>query len=455
MVITTSLRTVQKQGEVLLLIFKLLSVSAPACPASAETAAPDQPALLLSPAEVQVGDIMLRFSASFKQRSSGPSVTLAVEAENRGGATVTVRSGSAVLNGRFMTDESFLVYALEPGRTGSGTLSLWPDDLMGLDFLSEIAFTVKVEAGATDPAPQTADVRLELSGDPVAGAETPEPLAESESDSVAWMDFSLEYRDYGGLRGVVYIRNDTDEPLYRECSLLVDGVMLEGVCILDADPHTEAFRPFEVWNYAVLFNDELTVEGSGASKVHTMDSLLQHAGLQSASRLEFWPRFEAAESPVVSLPLSEPFALSAATPAPATAVLLEGNVEVRLESAVVADNGVSLGLWIVNHTDEGQSLSIQLQAADDVPAAAEPLVLFRDAFPIPPRSAAAKCVALKTEGLLPFSSDLGSLDFRFFVGKQPCTPSSLEFPDGTSLGTYLGMQFFAEDLTVTAGEPEE
>ena len=408
----------------------------------------------LSPAETEAEGVLLRWEIIRNTEGRNPQVRIRMEAENRTGTDLSVSGSEYVLNGRRMTSSGPYLSELPAGGTQTDERQLQSEDILGLEELTSVDLALHVSPkDGEDEESRAVQVHLEVSGCSLEGvsAPMPETLAETRTGETEWRLLSLEQNDQGEFSGLLYLRNDSEEPLYEEVTMLAEGVRAGWSWSVSADPGLERIIPFSVSNSDTVSRFRLRTAGRDQLYALAVTQAAERAGVSEIRQVELWrgmsDSWGKAGEPI-RLELKTPLKLRAPEePAPELTPILEGaeGVEVQLESVYIADNGVGLGLRIRNDTEKTVFLQAMLPAVGEGFLADEfdPY----DGIVLPPHTRAVKCFSVSGLEPDPAPGDPAEeVRFRFRIGNRTSTEAVLRLPAGTAFGAEKGTLLGAGEI---------
>ena len=410
----------------------------------------------ISPAEIEDGDWKLTFSAQLSSGGENPRLSLRVDAENRGRKRFNVRTDPLILNGIRTVESYFSFYDFRPGEKKTDSLAFSGNDLMGLDRIETVSGMIRVEP-VTDSSGRTDEVipfTLALTDCDVSAfaPEMPEALAETTENGLTWKLLSLEEKNDGGLTGTVYVRNDTETGLAQSFQVAVNDVRAESSLGVRAAPGTFCITRLTYQNLSEVSSFDLTIDQSEKLYVMGVQQALQGAGWQQVERVSLWPDdiVPGGDKAAATLELDQPRPLSPAERQPEGLPILTGGVEAKLESVLIGDDALALGLRVHNHLDRSVRLQPGRARINDIPVNGDQR--FTDYWAVlPPRMDAVLCAVLETEENFTPGDAVDTLSLCFDADNYRSSPVQISFPEGTRIGAEGGTYLYADDLTVNAG----
>ena len=357
-----------------------------------------------------------------------------------------------VLNGSRITSGGLYLYSSEAGQEGHASYTIRDDDLLNMDEIRSIDFTLKIkETGVYDSEAVEIPLHFEVGNGTLSGIrEIPEKaICEACQDGISWELLSLEWDPQGALNGLMRIRNDTEEEVWDGGCVLVNGIRSDDHYYIDwMYPHTEKYCHFTMENRAVL-SSEIRIDGAYTSYALGMPDVLQKAGIEAIDRIEL-VNLDDREGTVrrkVCLELGEPLPVPKAEEEfPERIMLMDGDVCAELESVVVGDDGIGLALRFVNRTDEIRVIRIDDPIADETPLSRSEYDFVSTSVTLLPGTEAYVCRSLDNSDVLIPGLELKELDFCFLIDEEKREPVRIRFPEGTVFGASGGSYFDAGDL---------
>ncbi|MBO7662468.1 MAG: hypothetical protein J6U01_03775 [Clostridia bacterium] len=410
----------------------------------------------VSPAGKEGEDWKLTFFAQLSSGGENPRLSLRVEAENRGKEGLDFRSDPLILNG-IRTAESFIsVYNVSAGEKSTDSLAFSGNVLMGLDQIETVSGVIRV--GPSDYSSRRPEevipFTLSLADCSVSAfaPEMPEALAETTENGLTWKLLSLEEKNDGSLTGTMYVRNDMETSLSQNYQVLVNDVRSESALGVRVAPGTSCISRLTFQNLSKVSSYDVSMDQSDKPYVMGVRQALQHAGWQQVERMSLWPDEQPAvrDKAAATLELNSPWPLSPAEQQPECVPIQTGDVEAKLESVLIADDALALGLRLHNHLDRCVTLKPREAQINETPLSGK--VQFTDYWTVlPPHADAVLCAVLETEENFAPGDPVHSLSLCFEADNYRSSPVQIGFPEGTQIGAKGGTYLYANDLTVNAG----
>ena len=409
---------------------------------------PNEAAVMVSPSLIEKDKVALRVSAVQKNTKQDPALVLNFDLENRAEEVRDYRGTEFVLNGNRMASKYLWRSSVKPGESESYTISLQAEDLTGLTEVETVDFDLEISGSDYNAEKETLHVHLELQGADVSAFVPipPASLSEVQTENALWRLVSLEQMADGSFSGILCVRNDSDTELNTEAALMMNGVRAEGTVALKLAPHQERYFPFTAENGVRVNRFNLHVADSRRLYHLGVSQALEQAGVRAVEQVELWLGLDDSlglDGEKISLALQTPLPLQEAEKALAQIPLLEGDVSVSVESVLIADDGVALGLRLRNTSDESVFLQmVRPEMNGTAFDGFEPL----SAIVLPAHSAAVRCLMLRVDKAFQPGDSVNELQFTFRNGNVLSEPAKLVFPEGSVLGAPGGTLLEAAEM---------
>ena len=243
---------------------------------------------------------------------------------------------------------------LAPGETRVDSFHIEQTALTGLERITEISmtenayFTNHSGSNFTRDLLYTSD-NCELTG---IAPQCKEPIAETEHNGSVWQLLSMEENAYGEMTGVFCVQNNEDSEIYGYAFPAVNGVTLTSGMNMTAAPLSRAYYSFTIRDEVSAISG-LKVDGKNTWYL-SEDHLLERMGVTAVETLTILQTFAYKVSDAVTFTLEKPLQLGTTTGPQKQQpgdLLVSGDVEIRAERILLADDGVGLRLSVRNHTD--------------------------------------------------------------------------------------------------------
>ena len=412
----------------------------------------------ISPREVTADTFRMQAYAVQDTSALNPGLSIGMNLQNVTGSVRTFQIEDVVVNGsrtvNFASTLGLYFGELSPGKAQYRTCRISGEQLTGLDEIREVSFTVTSRDGLGNP--ETVDrFTFRVKGFNTAalrGAET--VLAEAEEDGLTWQLISLEKNAQGGLDGLMRAVNSSDRRLYLGGSMVINGsAQADGVVYTKVQPHTDVYVPFEISN-SVRGSDMIRISGMEAYYLLGLDNILQQYGVTEIRSLKYsipdsggsrYVLFELKE-PVPFASEEEVKAARAAAAPGEERLLMDGDITVRADRIVVADNGAMIRLTLRSYLDRDVEIRIQDKTFNGMELF-DPL---GDVIRLGAGATAVTCVGFR----LPREdagrvSSLSSLGLSFRYEDYTTNPAEIRLDSEARLGTERGVYLSPSSFSVT------
>ena len=409
--------------------------------------------LAVEAGDTSCNDYKVAFSAKQNFSERNPYVKITMDIPNTSYKILSGKSGRVILNGSRTAFKPFYIIPIKSGPSCLYEYTLSDEDLLGLteicsiDFVSENIFSDK---------PKKKLFHLELN-DCVLSEESAgdKSLAEFRKDGITYKLISLSWDVNKNLNGMLHVRNDTDIEWNEKGFLLANDVRLEGSYSFTLYPHTEMNVPIQMVNASQLTSDNIDITDAHRRYILSVPDALQKAGVKEIDRIELISS-EYVNDPKGLYDHRTCFNLKESFPVPEfqeeelkAVPILEKEIVVSLESVLVGDNGIGIGLRLANTSDETMLLKIGQPVINNTPYDRFDYP-YLHSVTLPAHTQAVQCFSLKAhdDALFPGQA-LESFSFVFICGNKVSEPAIIRFPEGSTFGVYGGSYFNAEDLEIS------
>lgn len=406
----------------------------------------------VSPMSIENQELRIQTEVILNESTLRPSVKIQMRTENLSGHEVDIRGSELVLNGVRRTAQNPYFQTIAAGESGQCTMTLSPEDILGLDRLSavdlELEYSVKSN-GLTADVRVPVHLQIENCGLENIAGRMPEALAEAETDGIRCRLLALKENDLGEFEGTLWIQNNTDEALNSSAMMLINRVRI-GEIGIELDQGQECIRSFRLANGAAVSRFSLHISDRNALSLLSVGRAVETAGYRNAETLDLHLGLSdisgSAGDKTIHMALSDPVPLGEPENSDGiSAPLLEGAVSVQVERVIAADDGLGMGLRIRNDGDRPVWLRMMKAAVNggpeqdfDIPAE----------IMLPARSQAAKCLSVRLQEMTDQGMSLESLRFLFEIGNDRSTYAEMHFPEGTAFGAPGGTTLTGKEMRV-------
>ena len=379
-----------------------------------------------------------------------PSLKLNFDVKNTTKEECSFSGENLVLNGKRLVERFVCYCTLKPGESEQCTVSLQSGNLIDIAEIRTMDFTLTISGRDYDAETRTVPVHFELEGVDVSSIslQVPFPLDNMWDDGVLWQLISLEQKSDGNFSGMLFVQNETDRQLNHRVTFVLNGVR-EGrsITTIQLLPHTEGYFPFTAYNEYIDY--ELNVEGDSGRHLLYVNQALEQAGVESVNRLELLldqdDDFGTKAERTIVFVLPEELPLKKPEHIPQLIPLLEGSVNVNLESVLVADDGIGLGVRMTNDTDKSVFLTMRKPMVNRKEI--RQTLGYGSGITLPAHTSAVRCWTIESQEGINIGDIVDEMQFFIRIDNVISEPIKLVFPEGVIFGTSGGTMLQAMEMT--------